>query len=291
MNRRAFSRLAAAAAVGRGLVGRTAAAMATPTGVNLSVMLWTLQKLAPFDRCLEMVAAAGYQGVELVGEFQSWSAAETQQKLARIQTLGLRVDSMSGVKAGFAVPEERESFFTQFAAHLEAAKTLGCPQVILLSGKRVPGMTADAQFAASVETLKRAAAMAAEKKIEIVIEPIDPLENPTIYLQTVTTAFAIVGAVGSDAVRVLYDFYHEQRAFGNLIEKLEGNIDKVGLVHVADVPGRHEPGSGEVDFANIYKKLAELKYDRYVAMEFYPQGDPVAALRKAAGEVRAAFRG
>ena len=280
-----------AAAAASQAFGRTAFAETATRGVQLSVMLWTLEKLAPFDRCLEMVAAAGYQGVELVGEFQSWSAEETQLKLARMKALGLRVDSMSGVKAGFAVLEERESFFIQFAAHLEAAKRLGCPQVILLSGKRVPGLAADAQFAAAVETLKRAAEMAAEKQIEIVIEPIDPLENPTIYLQTVTTAFEMVRAVGSDAVKVLYDFYHEQRAFGNLIEKLEGNIDKVGLVHIADVPGRHEPGSGEVGYANIYKRLAALKYDRYVAMEFYPQGEPVAALRKAAGEVRAAFGG
>ncbi|QMV19537.1 TIM barrel protein [Granulicella sp. 5B5] len=290
MNRRDFGRLAGAAAVGQA-VGIAAKAEVADAGVKLSVMLWTLEKLAPFDRCLEIVAAAGYQGVELVGEFQKWTPEETRQKLVRMKALGMRVDSMSGVKAGFAVPEERESFFAQFAAHLEAAQRLGCPQVILLSGKRVAGMTEEAQFAASVETLKRAGAMAAEKQIEIVIEPIDPLENPTIYLQTVTVGFAMVREVGSDALKVLYDFYHEQRAYGNLIEKLEGNIDKVGLVHVADVPGRHEPGSGEIDYANIYKKLAELKYDRYVAMEFYPQGDPVAALRKAAGEVRAAFRG
>ena len=128
-----------AAAAASQAFGRTASAETATRGVQLSVMLWTLEKLAPFDRCLEMVAAAGYQGVELVGEFQRWSAEETQLKLARMKALGLRVDSMSGVKAGFAVLEERESFFIQFAAHLEAAKRLGCPQVILLSGKRVPG--------------------------------------------------------------------------------------------------------------------------------------------------------
>lgn len=288
MNRRAFGKLAAAAAMAQGMRG-SGAALAAGASVKLSVMLWTLEKLAEFDRCLEMVAAAGYQGVELVGEFQKWSLEETRQKLTRMKALGLRVDAMSGVKAGFAVPEERDDFVAQFAAHLAAAQRLGCPQVILLSGRRVEGMSADAQFAASVETLKRAAGMAAEKQIEIVIEPIDPLENPTIYLQTVTVAFAMVREVGNDALKVLYDFYHEQRAYGNLIEKLEGNIDKVGLVHVADVPGRHEPGSGEIDYANVYRKLAELKYRRFVAMEFYPQGDAVAALRKAAGEVRAAF--
>jgi hydroxypyruvate isomerase len=87
--------------------------------------------------------------------------------------------------------------------------------------------------------------------------------------------------VDSPHVRVLYDFYHEQRAYGNLIEKLEKNFDLVGLVHIADVPGRHEPGTGEIDYLNIYRKLAQLKYDKYITMEFYPTQEPVATLQKA----------
>jgi hydroxypyruvate isomerase len=82
-------------------------------------------------------------------------------------------------------------------------------------------------------------------------------------------------------VRLLYDFYHEQISEGNLIKKLQENIDLVGLVHVADVPGRHEPGTGEINYTSIFRKLAELKYDHFAAMEFIPSGDPVATLRSA----------
>jgi hydroxypyruvate isomerase len=125
--------------------------------------------------------------------------------------------------------------------------------------------------------------------VQIVIEPIDPLENPKMYLTSVSEAFDIVRAVGSPQVRVLYDFYHEQRAYGNLIEKLEQNIDLVGLVHIADVPARHEPGTGEIDYANIYRKLAQLKYDKFITMEFYPSQEPVATLRKARVEAQEAM--
>jgi hydroxypyruvate isomerase len=97
----------------------------------------------------------------------------------------------------------------------------------------------------------------------------------------VQEGFEIIGRVGHPRVKFLDDFFHEQISEGNLIEKLEKNIDKLGLVHVADVPGRHEPGTGEINYANIYKKLAALKYDRYVAMEFIPSGDPVEGLRRA----------
>jgi hydroxypyruvate isomerase len=178
----------------------------------------------------------------------------------------------------------------QLTAQVQSAKELECPMIILLSGKRVESLDVKAQHQTSVENLKRAADLAAKNGIDIVIEPIDPLENPTIFLQTVSDGFEIVREVGSPHVKVLYDFYHEQRAFGNLIEKLKNNIDLVGLVHIADVPGRHEPGTGEIDYGNIYRTLAELKYWKFIAMEFYPTGDAVESLKKARLEAQQAMR-
>src|SRR6185437_3353728 len=117
--------------------------------------------------------------------------------------------------------------------------------------------------------------------VRILLENIDPEENPEYFLTSVALGFEIVKAVNHPQVQFLYDFFHEQIAEGNLIEKLEKNIQHVGLVHVADVPGRHQPGTGEINYKNIFRKLAELKYDRMVAMEFLPTGDPVEELRAA----------
>lgn len=275
MNRRAFSQMMVAVlASPRWLKAEVPAAK----GVRFSFMLWALERQAPFDRCVEMVAEAGYQGIELTGEFQKWSPEERRRVMARLRSLGMVVDSMSGVRAGFAVPEETEAFREQFVEHLRYAKELECPQVILLSGKRIAD--ASKQRATAVENLKRAVDFAAKENIEIVIEPIDLIENPPIYLASVSDGFEIVRAVNMPQLKVLYDFYHEQRSFGNLIEKLEKNVDLVGLVHVADVPGRHEPGTGEIDYTTIYGKLAELKYNRWIAMEYYPTEEPVASLKK-----------
>jgi|SRR5580658_4702058 hypothetical protein len=96
--------------------------------------------------------------------------------------------------------------------------------------------------------------------------------------------------MGSQSVKVLCDFYHEQRAFGNLIEKLEKNFDWVGFVHVADVPGRHEPGTSEIDYGNIFRKLAELKYEKFIAMEYYPAEDPTDSLKAARLDMQQAVR-
>ena len=280
MDRREFSQLIVGGVFGQTLLRGYAQTAPPPQGFKFSVMLWTLEKQAPFERCIEMVAAAGYQGIELTGQFQKWSQEDRSRIMRQMGSLKLVVDSMSGVKAGFANPNESSSFMTQLAAQLQAAKDLGCPQIILLSGKQVDGMPRQVQHTTAVENLKRAADLAAKSDIEIVIEPIDPLENPSIFLTTVSEGFEIVREVGSSNVKVLYDFYHEQRAFGNLIEKLEKNIELVGLVHIADVPGRHEPGTGEIDYKNIYRKLAELKYSRFITMEYYPTEDPIASLKK-----------
>lgn len=289
MNRRAFSQLIAGAALANALPRAPAQTPPPPGAPRFSVMLWTLEKQAPFDRCLEIVAAAGYQGVELVGEFQKWSTNETQRVQAKMHSLGLVFDMLSGVKPGFADPAGTSEFLAAATAQIQAARTLNSPQINLKSGNRRDDLPRSAQHTASVENLKRAADLAAAHDVQIVVEPIDPLENPKMYLTSVSEAFDIVRAVDSPHVRVLYDFYHEQRAYGNLIEKLEQNFDLVGLVHIADVPGRHEPGTGEIDYANIYRKLAQLKYDKFITMEFYPSQEPVATLQKARQQARQAL--
>jgi hydroxypyruvate isomerase len=97
----------------------------------------------------------------------------------------------------------------------------------------------------------------------------------------VARGFEIIKAVNHPQVQFCYDLFHEQIAEGNLIEKLERNMPLVGLIHVADVPGRHKPGTGEINYASIFRKLVELKYNRVVAMEFLPLADPVEELRAA----------
>jgi hydroxypyruvate isomerase len=258
-------------------------------GPQFSVMMWALNKRGSFEENLERVAQAGYRYVELVGEFMRWSEADWTRILARMQALKITVDATSGIKAGFADPAAGQAgggdaFVAELKGFIPTVQRLGCGQIILLSGKRIEGAAAGVQRAASIEALKRAADILSAAGLTGVIEPIDRLENPTIYLDGVTEAFEIVRAVGSPKVKVLYDLYHEQRGMGNLIEKLEKNIDEVGLIHVADVPGRHEPGTGEVNYGNVYRALARLKYKGVIAMEFYPTGDVVETLRRAREE-------
>src|SRR5216683_1978662 len=117
------------------------------------------------------------------------------------------------------------------------------------------------------------------KSLRDFLPPMKELECNRLILQT---GNRVAGQSPEQMhAKFLYDFFHEQIAEGNLIAKLEKNIDLVGLLHVADVPGRHEPGTGEINYSNIFRKLGDLGYSRFVAMEFVPKGEPASALRAA----------
>ena len=284
MNRREFARTAVAA-LGAAAIP-SALSSAQPSGsnslpFNLSVMLWTVYKDLPFEQRLEKVAEAGYQAVELVKEFENWTDADFRRANSKKRSLGITFDATAGVWTGIADPRARDKFVADLKNFLPIAEKLECSAIIVLSGNRVEGLSHDAHHEACIEALKRGADLAAKQKAALLLENIDQEENPKYYLTSVAEGFEIIRKVNHPNVKFLYDFYHEQIAEGNLIEKLEKNIDLIGLVHIADVPGRHEPGTGEINYANIFRKLAELKYDRYAAMEFEPAGDPVAALRSA----------
>ena len=253
---------------------------------KLSVMLWTVFTDLPFEERLEKIAEAGYQNVELVGEYKKWTPAEFQRANAQRKELGITFDCTAGLKHGVSNPADREALLAELRQELPIMEQLECPALILLSGNRVAGMPREAQHQSCIETLKAAAAAVEGKSINgeplrLLVETIDPEENPQYFLTGVTEALEIVQAVGHPQVQLLYDFYHEQIAAGNLIEKLEKSIAHLGLVHIADVPGRHEPGTGEINYENIFRKLTEIGYTRVAAMEFHPSGDPVVQLRAA----------
>lgn len=290
MDRRTFTQALATAALTVATPTPYSAAeppTATPAApFPLSVMLWTVFTKLPFEERLAKVAEAGYRNVELVGEYRNWSATDFANANAARKRLGIEFDATAGLAHGVADPAVRDAFLAELKQAIVPMETLGCPAMIVLSGNVVPGLSREAQHQAAVETLKQAAALVDGRQINgqpvrLLLECIHLEENPKYFLTSADEAIEIVRAVNHPQVQFLYDIFHEQMSYGNLIDKLDKHSDVIGLIHVADVPGRHEPGTGEINYANIYRKLAALNYHRVVAMEFRPTGDEVTALRLA----------
>lgn len=284
MRRREFMGACAAAAVASSLPVNAvsfANAEGTQAPFKLSVMLWTVYRDMPFEARLEKVAAAGYHAVELVGEFKDWTPAQFDAARRKKDELKIEFDATAGVWHTLADANDRDAFLKSLREFFPIMEKLECSKLILQSGNTVPGSSAEQMRANCIETLKRGGDLAAQNKIELLVENIDPEENPKYFLTSSAEGFEIVQSVGNPSVKLLYDLFHEQIAEGNLIAKLQKNIDKIGLIHIADVPGRHEPGTGEINYENVFRKLGELNYQRYAAMEFIPTGDPVENLRSA----------
>jgi len=297
MHRRDFSRVLAGGALATTVLP-SALALAPPSAsaeekampFRLSVMLWTVYKNLPFEQRIEKIAEAGYHAVELVDEYEKWSPEDFRKASAKLRSLDIKVDAMAGVWTGIADPKARDKFLAGLARLVPIAEQLECPGIIVLSGNRVEGLSREAHHQSCIDSLKAAAEIAEKNRLTLLLENIDQEENPKYYLTSVAEGFEITRQVSHPRVKFLYDLYHEQIAEGNLLAKLEKNIDQVGLIHVADVPGRHEPGTGEINYDSVFRKLAQLNYSEYVAMEFEPLGDPIASLKGARNQVIRAFQ-
>lgn len=289
LNRRQFAGACAAAVLGTAAASSSRSVLASellslrPSQVVdlFSVMLWTIEPKLPFAERIAKVADAGYHAVELVGEYNSWSGADFARARQQMHQLGMVVDASSGVEASLCDPAQRELLLQQIRAKLPMLSELECSRLILLTGNVVPGLTREQIHANCVEALKHAADLCAAQNVEILLENIDPEENPKYFLTSVAEGFQIIREVNQPRVKFLYDFFHEQLSEGNLIAKLEKNLSLIGLVHVADVPGRHAPGTGEINYGNVFRKLGQLGYSHYIGMEFLPTGDVVSELRAA----------
>lgn len=292
MNRRSFVRKLAGVAGAASVAGmaplkalpalpaHATQAGRAPAPYKISVMLWTVFPHVTFEERLERVAEAGYRSAELVNEFRHWSPEDFRRVLRKKHELGLEFDASAGLSHSLVDPKQRQAFLKELQDLIPVLDKLECSTLIILPGDCVPGMSRVELYQSCVNGLMRVADLIDGKNLRVLIENIDPEENPRVYLSSVAEGFEMIRTVSHPRIRQLYDLYHEQVAAGNLIEKLEKNIDLTGLIHVADVPGRHEPGTGEINYANIYKKLGELKYDRYVAMEYLPTYNTLESLRK-----------
>ncbi len=259
--------------------------------LKLSVRVEPLFPSLTLPAQIEKVAEAGYQGFE----FGDWRAADARQIVALKNRLKLECVCLVGNRSvnpkgmGLCDPAEREGFLTELRASADAARRFESRMLVVLSGFKIPGLSRAQQHASMVEGLKRAHDIVAPLGITLIVEvintlaPVEPL-NPKgnnhadYFLDRTPEAFAMVREVGSPFVKILYDLYHVQIMEGNLIETIRQNISAIGHIHVADVPGRHEPGTGEINFGQVFRAIEQTGFSGYVGMEYIPTKDALATL-------------
>lgn len=148
---------------------------------------------------------------------------------------------------------------------------MNTPSLIMTTGQARNDITRYKQHTNIVLALKAAAPYFEDAGITLVLEPLNTLKDHRGYfLDSSYEAFGIIEEVGSPAVKLLYDIYHQQITEGNLIPTITENIRHIGHFHAADVPGRHQPGTGEINYANVFAAIDKLGYNYYVGLEYSP---------------------
>jgi hydroxypyruvate isomerase len=293
MRRRDFVRAGASAAV---LAGSVAAQSKPPKTARItsSVMLWTLK--GSIEERLETAAKAGMQSVELVAEHVPWTEAEGARYVKLARSFGMGIDTIIAQPdwkkrpVSMVDPAQRENFLKDIRQAIAWARKLEVPYIILMSTDVIAGRTHAEQYQSMLEGSRRAGELAAQAAVTLLLEPLNAKkDHPGFFLTNCTEGLKLVKEVGNPHVRLLFDIYHEHVATGSVIGILPEAAPYTAVFHVADSPGRHDPGSGEINYTDVYKAIAKTGYAGYIAMEYLPLGDPVASLIKSVDQMRAAL--
>jgi hydroxypyruvate isomerase len=231
----------------------------------------------PFLERIQNAAAVGYDAVE----FWNWDNKDMEAIKEAVAAAGIKIASFQANLGGTLIhPDQREGFIQGIQQNLAKAQQMGVEALFLLTDElgndrsvryQYPDLTPEQKYQSVLDGLKALAPLAEAAGVTLVLEPLNiHVDHPGYFLNRSGVGFDLVREVGSPYIRLLYDIYHMQVMEGNLIETLTRNLDLVGHIHVADVPGRHQPGSGEINYANVMKSLRQAGYSGYIGMEFEP---------------------
>lgn len=262
--------------------------------ITSSVMLWTLK--GSLEEKLECAAKAGLQSAELVGEHAGKTDAQLTdlKKLARSFRLGMdtiiATPDWGNRPVSMLDPAQRDNFLNDVREATVYAQTLEVPQIILMAGNTIQGRTYEEQFASLLEGTKRAGDIAAKANVTLIVEPLNnKINHKGFFLSTCTEGSRLIKEVDNPHVKLLFDIYHEQVQQGNVIRTIREAMPYVAVFHIADNPGRNDPGTGEMHYANIYRAIKKENYSGYITMEYLPLADQTASLIKSVTEMRTAL--
>ena len=228
---------------------------------------------------LEQIAFAADQG------FTAWEDNEAASRPIEEQVAMAKALSSRGMKMGVfvaAMPKwaqsrpilgandgtEREAFLADIRASIDVAKRLNATRVTVVTGFLDPKVPLDIQTARVIDLMRRAGDIVAPHGFALVMEPLNTRTNhPGVYMQSIAQGYAVARGANSPGIKVLADLYHEQIQSGNLIPTLDMCWSEIGYIQFGDNPGRNEPGSGEINYANICRFLKAQGYAGVIGME------------------------
>jgi hydroxypyruvate isomerase len=240
---------------------------------NLSMLFTEIDFLDRF----KAAANAGFKGVEYLFpyDYDKKDLADRLQKHSLSQVLhNLPAGNWGQGERGIAChPDRVDEFKAGVAQAIDYAKALGCPRVNCLAGIQPADADPGKVRGTFVDNLRYAAGKLKDAGIRLLIEPINTFDIPGFYLSRTDQALDLIRDVGSDNLFVQYDIYHAQRMEGELGATIAKNLASIGHLQLADNPGRHEPGTGEINYGWLLGHIDRIGYQGWIGCEYKPAGN------------------
>jgi hydroxypyruvate isomerase len=224
---------------------------------------------------LEFIADQGFKAFE--DNNMTRRSVEEREAIARAaERLGLQMGvfvanfGTAFGKKSFVTgdPEMLENFLADLRASVEVAKRVNAKWTTIVLGDLEPRLEMDYQTANAIDMLRRGAEVYEPHDLVMVMEPLNPFANhPGMFLSGGPQAYMLCRAVNSPACKILFDIYHQQITEGNLIANIDRCWSEIGYFQIGDNPGRREPGTGEINYLNVFKHIAGKGYDGILGME------------------------
>lgn len=245
---------------------------------NLSMMF---QELPFLDR-FAAARAAGFTAVEFLFPYD-FPAADIAKRLADngLQQVLFNAppgDWANGERGTACIPGRQQEFRDGVKKALDYATALSCPRLHLMAGLAPAGVARDTLTGTYTANLAWAAEEAAKASVKPVIEPINHRDIPGLFLNTMDQGAAIIAAVGPEKLGLQFDLYHCQVTEGDIVKRVEKHLPIIAHMQVADVPGRNEPGTGEVNWPFVFEWIDALGFRGWIGCEYRPLGETVAGL-------------
>jgi hydroxypyruvate isomerase len=242
-------------------------------------MLWT--ELDPYDR-FRAAAAAGFREVEMLFPHE----LDPTRLEVLLSQLGLQMvlfdpaagDWAAGERGLMCLPGREAEFISTVQAALGLAHQLGTTKINILAGVAPTSVPVEVTMRTAMENLRRAADLAGESSIDVLVENINKTDVPGYLINTAEKAAEIVATLGVPNVRLQLDQYHATMAGEDAVDFLHHHFSQISHVQIADVPGRHQPGTGQAPIARFLDELGRGGYAGWVGLEYRPLGSTEESL-------------
>lgn len=223
-----------------------------------------------------VAAGAGFKGIECHFPYDHDKAVLAEVVLTsgvEVVLFNLPAGNWAAGERGIAcLPERKAEFQDGVGRAIEYAEALGCTRLNCLAGVLPAPTLRDQAIETLIDNLRFAAAVTQRAGIRLLLEPLNTRDNPGFLISTTAQALQVMDAVGSRNLQLQYDVYHAQVMEGDLARTLETHLPRIGHIQIADNPGRHEPGSGEIRFPFLFERLQQLGYAGWIGCEYQPSG-------------------